>query len=67
MSPKWRYILGTVTIVTIVGGVAYAIKKAKDAEKQAEQAISIDEARAILKENGREVEVTQPEESRRLS
>lgn len=61
MSPKWRYILGTVTIVTIVGGVAYAIKKAKDAEKQAEQAISIDEARAILKENGREL--TQPEET----
>jgi len=49
MSSKWRYIFGTATIALIVGGTIYAIKKSKDAEKEAEQAISLDEARAIVK------------------
>ena len=49
MSSKWRYILGTATIALIVGGTIYAIKKSKDAEKEEGEAISLDEAREIVK------------------
>lgn len=51
MNAKWRYILGTVTIVSIVGGTIYAIKKSKEVEKAEENAISIDEAREIVKQS----------------
>lgn len=49
MSSKWRYILGTATIAVIVGGTIYAIKKSKDLEKQEEEAITLEEAREIVK------------------
>lgn len=56
MSAKWRYIFGTTTIVLIVGGTIYAIKKSKDAEKEAEQAISLEEARDIVESRKEEKE-----------
>lgn len=50
MSDKWKYIFGTTTIVLIVGGTVYAIVKSKQAEKQQEQAISLEEAREMVEE-----------------
>jgi hypothetical protein len=47
---KVKHVLGTITILVIIGGTIYAIKKSKDAQKQEEQAISLDEAKAIVKE-----------------
>ncbi len=58
MGSKWRYILGTTTIILIVGGTIYAIKKSKDLEKSEEEAMSLEEARALVKERENEVEVT---------
>ncbi len=49
MNSKTSYILGTVTIVGIVGFTIYAIKKSKDAKKAEEEEITLDEARAIVK------------------
>ena len=49
MSAKWNYILGTVTIVTIIGCTVYAIKKSKDLEKQEEAAMTVEEAEALVK------------------
>lgn len=43
-----RQILGTITILVIIGGTLYAIKKSKDAEKMEESEISLDEARALV-------------------
>lgn len=54
MSPKWRYILGTVTIVTIIGGTIYAVKKSKDLEKAEENAISVDEALEMVRKRKEE-------------
>lgn len=62
MNAKWRYILGTVTIVTIVGGTIYAIKKAKDLERQEEQAISVEEAQAIAREAKEDIQEEDSEE-----
>lgn len=52
--------LGTVTIVAIVGGTIYAIKKSKDAKKVEEQEITLAEAKEIVKERqaGQEETVT---------
>jgi hypothetical protein len=58
MSSKWRYILGTTTMLVIVGGTIYAIKKSKDLEKSEEESISLAEARALVKERGGKTEVT---------
>lgn len=57
-----RYVLGTVTILAIVGGTIYAIKKSKDADKIEESAISVEEAKAMVeasKQKARE-ELTRP-------
>lgn len=43
-----RYILGTVTIVVIIGGTIYAIKKSKDAEKLEGEEITVEEAKAMV-------------------
>jgi hypothetical protein len=48
MSSKWRHFWGTVTIVAIVGGTIYAIKKSKDAEKTEGEEISLEEAKDIV-------------------
>jgi hypothetical protein len=42
--------LGTVTIIAIVGGTIYSIKKSRDAKKQEEQEITVAEAKEIVKE-----------------
>lgn len=55
MNAKWNYILGGVTIGLIIGGTIYAIKKAKDADREEEEAITLDEARRIVEE-GRDLE-----------
>jgi hypothetical protein len=47
---KIKYILGTVTVLTIVGGTIYAIKKSKDLERTEGEAISLEEAKSIVKE-----------------
>lgn len=52
MGSKWKYALGIVTIGAIVGGTIYAIKKAKELEKEQAEAITLEEARAIV-ESGR--------------
>lgn len=57
MSPKWNYIFGTITITLIVGGTIYAIKKSKDAEKEEEEAISLDEAREMVRRQRESEEV----------
>lgn len=57
MSPKLRYILGTVTIVTIIGGTIYAIKKAKDAEKAEGEEITVEEAKAMVERDRAKKEV----------
>lgn len=46
---KAKHILGTVTIIAIVGGTIYAIKKSKDLQKQQEGEISLEEAMAEVK------------------
>lgn len=48
MDSKWRYILGSVTIVTIIGVTIYAIKKSKDMEKTEGEEITFEEAREIV-------------------
>lgn len=55
---KTRYIMGTVTIIAIVGGTIYAIKKHKDMEKLQEEAITADEAREIVEEHRKNTETT---------
>jgi hypothetical protein len=45
---KAKYIFGGITIVAIIGGTIYAIKKSKDLKKVEEDTISLDEARAIV-------------------
>lgn len=55
MSSKWRYILGTTTIVAIIGGTIYAIKKSKDLENYEGESISVEEAMAEV-EARRELE-----------
>lgn len=51
MASKWNYIFGAITIGVIVGGTIYAIKKSKDVEKLEEEAITLEEARAIVAAN----------------
>lgn len=58
---NWKHVLGTVTIVTIVGGTIYAIKKSYDAKKEAETAISLEEAKAIVK-SAKELEAKREEQ-----
>lgn len=55
MSPKWNYILGCVTIGLVIGGTIYAIKKARDAESQEEEAITLEEAKKIVKESEKNI------------
>lgn len=43
-----KHILGTVTIIAIVGGTIYAIKKSKDLQKAEGEEISLEEARYIV-------------------
>jgi hypothetical protein len=64
MSSKWNYVFGAVTIGLIVGGTIYAIKKSKDAEKQEEQAITLEEARAIVNSGKRNDDAELVEEAR---
>lgn len=64
MSSKWNYIFGAITIGAIVGGTIYAIKKAKDVEKQEEQAITLDEAKAIVNSGKRNDDAELVEEAR---
>jgi hypothetical protein len=45
---KAKYIWGSLTIVTIIGGTIYAIKKSKDQKKVEEESISLEEAKAIV-------------------
>lgn len=45
---KVKYILGTVTIVAIIGGTIYAIKKSKDMQKVEEEEITLADARKIV-------------------
>lgn len=47
---KMKHILGTVTIVAIVGGTIYAIKKSKDMQKAEAQEITLEEAKEIVAE-----------------
>lgn len=47
---KLNQVLGTVTIVAIVGCTVYGIKKSKDAKKLEEQEITLAEAKEIVKE-----------------
>ena len=47
---KAKHILGTVTIVAIIGGTIYAIKKSKDAKKAEGEEITLAEAKAIVAE-----------------
>jgi HSP20 family molecular chaperone IbpA len=47
---QMKHILGTVTVIAIVGGTIYAIKKSKDLEKSEEQEITLAEAKEIVKE-----------------
>jgi len=47
---KLKHILGTVTIVVIVGGAIYAIKRSKDLEKVEGEAITAEEARAMVEQ-----------------
>jgi len=63
MSINWRYVMGTVTIVVIVGGTIYAIKKSKDMKKLEGEEITLEQAMAevearrlkdMAKENVRE-------------
>lgn len=62
MDSKTSYILGTVTIIGIVGFTAYAIKKSKDAKKAEEEEITLDEARAIVKARPIDVEAEEEDE-----
>lgn len=43
-----KYFWGSVTIVVIIGGTIYAIKKSKDAQNEPVEEISLEEARAIV-------------------
>jgi hypothetical protein len=43
-----KHILGTVTIIAIIGGTIYAIKKSKDALKSEGEEITLDDARKIV-------------------
>jgi hypothetical protein len=45
-----KYILGTITIATIIGGTIYMIKKSKDLEAIEEGEITLAEARSIVAE-----------------
>lgn len=45
---KLKHVLGTVTIVAIIGGTIYAIKKSKDLKKSEGEEISLAEAKAIV-------------------
>lgn len=56
---KLSHIMGTVTIIAIVGGTIYAIKKHKDLEKSKGEEISLAEAREIVakEESNREDEI----------
>jgi hypothetical protein len=45
---KAKHIFGTITIVAIIGGTIYAIKKSKDAKKSEGEEISLEEAKAIV-------------------
>jgi hypothetical protein len=47
---KMKHILGTVTIVVIIGGTIYAIKKNKDLQKTEDGEISLKEAKEIVAE-----------------
>jgi hypothetical protein len=47
---KLKHILGTVTIVAVIGGTIYAIKKSKDLKKSEGEAITLAEARRIVAE-----------------
>ena len=57
MKIKWSYVFGTITIVAIVGGTAYAIKKSYDQSKIDEQAISVEEAKDMVKKQKEQEEV----------
>lgn len=59
---KWNYVFGAVTIGLIVGGTIYAIKKSKDAEKQEEAAITLEEARDIVARSKQDTEGEATEE-----
>lgn len=45
---NWRYVMGTVTIVIIVGGTIYAIKKSLDQDKAEDEMITSEEAQAMV-------------------
>lgn len=45
---NWRYVMGSVTIVLIVGGTIYAIKKSLEKTESDEGEISLEEARAMI-------------------
>lgn len=47
------YILGTITIVAIIGGTVYAIKKARDADKLEDEVITLDQAKYEVEHGGR--------------
>lgn len=55
--------MGVTTITLIVGGTAYAIKKSYDRKKQEAEAISVDEARAMVKEHESDEEVDEEPQS----
>lgn len=50
MSSKANYILGAITISVVIGGTIYAIKKYKDQQKEDEGVITLEEARAMVKQ-----------------
>lgn len=45
-----KRVMGTVTIIAIVGGTIYAIKKSKDLKKEEEGSISVEEAMDMVQE-----------------
>ena len=55
---KTSHVMGTVTIIAIVGGTIYAIKKHKDLEKRKDQEITVEEARDIVAKHKAKTEET---------
>lgn len=60
---RWDYIFGTVTITAIIGGTIYVVYKAKQADKLEEEAMTVEEAKELVKKHKKETQFDEGEET----
>lgn len=60
---RWDYIFGTVTITAIIGGTIYVIYKSKQADKLEEEAMTVEEAKELVKQHKKETQFDEGEET----